>query len=137
MVVPPQREGRQAQFIATAVPDCDAETLGPLLVWITENLDKPLSVDYLAKHTNMSARTFARRFRAETGTTPHAWITSQRVFRAEELLEATDRSVEWISGEVGFGNAAALRHHFTRARAVSPQQYRRTYCSMPQTEKVG
>lgn len=137
MVVPPQREGGQAQFIQTAVPDCDAETLGPLLVWITENLDKPLSVDYLARHTNMSPRTFARRFRAETGTTPHAWITSQRVFRAEELLEATDRSVEWISGEVGFGNAAALRHHFTRARAISPRQYRRTFCSMGDTEKAG
>ena len=75
----------------------------------------------------MSPRTFARRFRAETGTTPHAWITQQRVLPAEELLETTDQPVEWIAAEVGFGNAAALRHHFTRARGVSPQQYRRTY----------
>ena len=137
MVVPPQREGGQAQFIQTAVPACDAETLGPLLVWITGNLDKPLSVDYLARHTSMSARTFARRFRAETGTTPHAWITSQRVIRAEELLETTARPVDWIANEVGFGNAATLRHHFTRARAISPQQYRRTFCSMSQTEQAG
>ena len=137
MVVPPQREGGQAQFIQTAVPDCDAETLGPLLTWITENLDKPLSVEYLANHTNLSARTFARRFRAETGTTPHAWITSQRVLRAEQLLEATDRPVECIAGDVGFGNAATLRHHFTRARAVSPQQYRRTFCSLTETEQAG
>ena len=78
----------------------------------------------------MSPRTFARRFREETGTTPHAWITSQRVLRAEELLERTHRSVDQIAGDVGFANAATLRHHFTRVRGVSPQRYRRTFgCS--------
>lgn len=128
MVVPPQRDGGQAQFIRSAVPDCRAETLGPLLQWITENIQEPLSVEYLARESSMSARTFARRFRAETGATPHAWITSQRVLRAEELLERTSRPVERIADDVGFGNAAALRHHFTRARGVSPQQYRRMYC---------
>jgi transcriptional regulator GlxA family with amidase domain len=130
MVVPPQRDGGQAQFIQNPVPTCDAETLGPLLTWITENLHQPLSVDVLAEQSSMSTRTFARRFRAETGTTPHTWITSQRVIRAEQLLEETDRPVEWIAGEVGFGNAATLRHHFTRARSISPQQYRRTFCSL-------
>jgi len=128
MVVPPQRDGGQAQFIRSAVPDCDADTLGPLLTWITENLDEPLSVEYLAATSNMSPRTFARRFRAETGTTPHAWITRQRVLQAEQLLETTSRPVDRIAVDVGFGNAAALRHHFTRARGVSPQQYRRMYC---------
>lgn len=137
MVVPPQRDGGQAQFIRSAVPDCDAETLGPLLTWIVENLAEPLSVDQLAARSNLSARTFARRFRAETGATPHAWITSQRVLRAEELLETSDRSVEQIASDVGFGNAATLRHHFTRARAVSPQQYRRTFSSVVETEKAG
>ena len=129
MVVPPQREGGQAQFIRTPVPDCDVETLGPLLLRITETLHEAHTVESLARSASMSPRTFARRFRAETGTTPHAWITSQRVLRAEELLETTDRPVDWIATEVGFGTAAMLRHHFTRARSVSPQQYRRTFCS--------
>lgn len=135
MVVPPQRDGGQAQFIRTAVPECDAETLGPLLAWIAEHLDEDLSVEVLARRAAMSPRTFARRFREETGTTPHAWVTRQRLLRAEELLETTDRSVDWIAGEVGFGNAATLRHHFTRVRAVSPQQYRRTFSSP--TEQAG
>jgi transcriptional regulator GlxA family with amidase domain len=134
MVVPPHRDGGQAQFITRAVPDCDAETLGPLLTWILENLGEDLSVEMLAKRAHMSERTFARRFRAETGQTPHAWVTSQRVMSAEEYLEATDHPVEWIAAEVGFGNAATLRHHFTRSRGVSPQQYRRSFC--PEGERV-
>ncbi|QNN53026.1 helix-turn-helix domain-containing protein [Nocardioides mesophilus] len=128
MVVPPQREGGQAQFIRTPVAACDdADTLAPLLTWLDEHLDEQHSVAELARRASMSARTFARRFRAETGTTPHAWITSRRVLRAEELLETTGRSVDRIAHEVGFGNAATLRHHFTRARSVSPQRYRRTF----------
>jgi transcriptional regulator GlxA family with amidase domain len=126
-VVPPQRDGGQAQFIARAVPDCDADTLAPLLGWIVEHLDQQLDVETLARRSLMSPRTFARRFKEETGATPHAWVTSQRVRLAEELLETTDRSIEWIADAVGFGNAATLRHHFTRARSVSPQQYRRTF----------
>ena len=127
MVVPPQRDGGQAQFIARAVPDCDVETLGPLLQWIVENLGEDLDVESLARRSLMSPRTFARRFRAETGATPHAWVTSQRVLRAEQLLEQSDRPVEWIATDVGFGNAATLRHHFTRVRGLSPQQYRRRF----------
>ncbi len=128
MVVPPQRQGGQAQYIRTPVADCsDLPTLGPLLTWLDEHLDAPHSVDTLAREAAMSPRTFARRFRDETGTTPHAWITSRRVLRAEELLETTDHSIERIADAVGFGNAATLRHHFSRARAVSPQQYRRTF----------
>ncbi|MCY7395602.1 MAG: helix-turn-helix domain-containing protein [Nocardioides sp.] len=129
MVVSPQREGGQAQYIARAVPDCDVETLGPLLHWIVAHLDQPLDVDSLARQALMSPRTFARRFRAETGATPHAWVTNQRVLRAEVLLEESDRPIDWIAAEVGFGNAATLRHHFSRVRGVSPQQYRRTFCA--------
>jgi transcriptional regulator GlxA family with amidase domain len=127
MVVPPHRDGGQAQFIARAVPDCEAETLGPLLTWIVENLAEDLSVEALAARNHMSPRTFARRFRAETGSTPHSWVTTQRVKAAEELLELTDHPVEWIAEEVGFGNAATLRHHFSRSRGVSPANYRRMF----------
>ncbi len=127
MVVPPQRDGGQAQFISRPVPEIDAETLGPLLAWISAHLHEELDVDSLARQVLMSPRTFARRFRAETGATPYAWITAQRVRRAEEMLERTERPVEWIAGEVGFGNAAALRHHFTRVRGLSPQAYRRRF----------
>jgi transcriptional regulator GlxA family with amidase domain len=127
MVVPPHRDGGQAQYIARAVPDIDAETLGPLLAWITENLAEDLGVDRLARESHMSPRTFARRFRDETGTTPHAWVTRQRVMAAEELLEQTNQSIDWIAAEVGFGNAATLRHHFGKVRGVSPQQYRRQF----------
>jgi transcriptional regulator GlxA family with amidase domain len=127
MVVPPQREGGQAQFIARPVPDCAAETLGPLLTWIAENLAEDHSVDVLARRAHMSARTFARRFRAETGATPHAWVTSQRVIAAEELLVSSDASIEWIASEVGFGNAATMRQHFARVRGISPQGYRQSF----------
>lgn len=130
-VVAPYREGGQAQFIARPVPDCDVETLQPVLTWILENLREDHSVDSLARRALMSPRTFARRFRDETGTTPHSWLTTQRLAAAEELLETTERPVEWIATEVGFGNAAALRHHFQRARGVSPLQYRRTFCPAP------
>jgi transcriptional regulator GlxA family with amidase domain len=127
MVVPPQREGGQAQYIARPVPDCSAETLGPLLTWIVENIAEDHSVEALARRAHMSARTFARRFRAETGATPHAWVTNQRVIAAEELLESSDASIEWIASEVGFGNAATMRQHFARVRGVSPQGYRQSF----------
>lgn len=126
-VVPPYRDGGQAQFIARAIPDCEADTLSPLLTWILENLEEDHAVEALARRAVMSPRTFARRFRDETGTTPHQWITRQRVSAAEELLERTDHSVDWIAGAVGFGNGATLRHHFTRVRGVSPQAYRRQF----------
>jgi len=127
IVVPPRRDGGQAKFIARAVPDCEADTLGPLLGWIVDHLADDLSVDQMARQQHMSPRTFARRFRAETGTTPHQWVTQQRVRAAEELLEITDHPVDWVAGAVGFGNAGALRQHFSRVRGVSPQQYRRQF----------
>lgn len=130
MVVPPQRDGGQAQYIARAVPDCDVPTLGPLLGWIVENLGEDHSVEALARRAHMSPRTFARRFRDETGATPHSWVTRQRVLAAEELLEVSDASIEWIANEVGFGNAATMRQHFSRVRGISPQGYRQSFSSL-------
>ena len=127
IVVPPHRDGGQAQYVRTAVPDVDADTLGPLLTWMTEHLDAELSVDDLAARALMSPRTFARRFRDETGTTPHQWLTHQRILWAEQLLEETSLPVEEIARRAGFGNAATLRHHFTKARGTSPAAYRSTF----------
>ncbi|GAA4128707.1 helix-turn-helix domain-containing protein [Nocardioides fonticola] len=127
MVVPPQRDGGQAQFIARPVPDRAADTFAPLLAWIEEHLDDDLGVEVLARRAHMSPRTFARRFREEVGTTPHAWVTAARVRVAEEFLERSDLTIDLIASRVGFGTAAALRQHFTRARGVSPQAYRRQF----------
>lgn len=127
MVVPPLRDGGQAQFVRHAVSDCDADTLTPILTWMTENLDAEVTVETLARRSHMSARTFARRFREETGTTPHQWLTHQRILLAERLLEETHLPVEEVARRSGFGNAAALRHHFGRFRGTSPVSYRRTF----------
>jgi len=127
MVVPPQREGGQAQFIERPVPALHEETFGALQQWALDNLHLDLDVATLARRTLMSPRTFARRFRAEIGATPHAWVTAQRLLRAEQLLERTDHTIDRIAADVGFGNAANLRLHLTRARGLSPQQYRRRF----------
>jgi len=127
IVVAPHRDGGQAQFVRTAVPEVDADTLAPVLEWMLGHLDADSSVDQLAARALMSPRTFARRFRDETGTTPHQWLTHQRVLRAEQVLEETPLPVEEVARRVGFGNAATLRHHFTRARGTSPAAYRRTF----------
>ncbi|WP_232675890.1 GlxA family transcriptional regulator [Nocardioides sp. R-C-SC26] len=127
IVVPPHRDGGQAQYIARQVPACDAETLGPLLGWILQHLAEDHAVETLAERAHMSPRTFARRFRDETGATPHAWVNEQRVRAAEELLERTDLSIDRVAADVGFGTAATLRHHFSRVRGVSPQVYRRQF----------
>lgn len=127
MVVPPQRDGGQAQFIERAIPERSSDSFAPLLAWIEEHLADDLGVDALARRALMSPRTFARRFRQETGATPHAWVTTARVRAAEELLERSDLTIDAVAARVGFGNAAALRVHFGRQRGVSPQQYRRQF----------
>lgn len=126
MVVPPHRDGGQAQYIDTPVPCGDGE-LAPVLTWIVEHLDEEITVPALARRAAMSERTFARRFRAETGTTPAGWTARQRLLRAQELLERTDLPVEDVGRRAGFGGAAGLRHHFSRALGTSPVAYRRTF----------
>ncbi|MBK6873638.1 MAG: helix-turn-helix domain-containing protein [Kineosporiaceae bacterium] len=127
MVVPPQRDGGQAQFVETPVRAATGIGLAPVLDWAARHLDQDLSVAVLAERAAMSQRTFARRFRDETGTTPHTWVLSQRVALAEQLLEAGDLTVEQIAERAGFGSAAMLRHHFRRARATAPMAYRRAF----------
>jgi len=131
MVVPPHREGGQAQYIERPLPQTDAESLGELLDWMNKNLAEEQTVDSLANRALMSPRTFARRFRSETGTTPAAWLTQQRLQRARELLETTDMPVDRIAETVGFGGAAVLRHHFARSMSTTPQAYRRHFTCVP------
>ncbi|KXK59867.1 AraC family transcriptional regulator [Micromonospora rosaria] len=128
MVVPPHRDGGQAQYIEAPIPTTpEAPTLEPVLQWLMGHLDRPVTVDELAARAGMSARTFARRFRAETGTTPHDWLTNQRVLLARRLLEETRLTVENVADRAGFGDAATLRHHFTRRVGATPNSYRSTF----------
>jgi AraC family transcriptional activator FtrA len=126
MVAPPHRDGGQAQFFKP-----EGETRGDSLEvtrhWIAERLAEPLDVASMSRHAGVSPRTFARRFREETGTTPLQWLLSQRVLEARRLLEETDLPVETIAWRTGFGTAASLRDHFRRATATTPTGYRRSF----------
>ncbi|MFE9971112.1 helix-turn-helix domain-containing protein [Streptomyces hirsutus] len=127
MVVPPHRDGGQAQYIERPLPPPGGDTVSEVLVWMERHLDEEVTVEQLAARAHMSPRTFARRFQQETGTTPYRWILRQRVLLAQHLLEATDETVDAVAGRTGFGNAAALRHHFVRAVGTTPNAYRRTF----------
>jgi transcriptional regulator GlxA family with amidase domain len=125
--VAPHRSGGQAQFIEQAVPAHDGGGLERTRAWALDQLDRPLTVAQLARHAHTSERTFARRFRAETGTTPLRWLHAQRIDRARRLLEGSDLPVETVAQRCGFGSAAVLRQHFRRATATTPTAYRRTF----------
>ncbi|MEU2153970.1 helix-turn-helix domain-containing protein [Streptomyces sp. NPDC019396] len=127
MIVPPHRDGGQAQYIERPLPRHRCDTVGEVLAWMERHLDREMTVEHLAARAHMSPRTFARRFQQETGTTPYRWLLRQRVLLAQELLEATDETVDTIAGRAGFGNAAALRHHFLRTLGTTPNTYRRTF----------
>ncbi len=128
MVVPPHRDGGQAQFVDLPMPSANGDDgLGGVLGWMLEHLDDDLTVEQLARQARMSPRTFARRFRAVTGTTPHQWLLSQRILLAQRLLETTDEPIELVARRSGFGTAAGLRQHFLRTVSASPQAYRRTF----------
>jgi transcriptional regulator GlxA family with amidase domain len=126
-VVPPWREGGQAQYIEHPVPAPTDTGTAATRQWALEHLDLPLTLNDLADHARMSLRTFARRFRDEVGTSPGKWLIQQRVARARQLLEASDLPVERIAGEVGFATATSLRQHLHAAIGVSPLAYRRTF----------
>jgi len=128
LVVPPHRQGGQAQFIQQPVPpNLSGDRLSGLLDWVRGNLDEPHTLDALAERALMSRRTFTRRFRLATGTTVGAWLLAQRLARAQQLLESTDQSVESIAGIAGFGSTASLRQHFAEAFRTSPSAWRREF----------
>jgi transcriptional regulator GlxA family with amidase domain len=126
MVAAPQREGGQAQFIEPAALPA-VGSLEPTRHWISERLTDPLDVAAMARHAGVSPRTFARRFREETGTTPLRWLLAQRVQMARRLLEQSDLPIDEVAWRAGFGTAASLRDHFRRATATTPTAYRRSF----------
>lgn len=137
LVLPPHREGGQAQFIEAAVrplPDgdgdgADAGGVGRSLEWALAHLASPIAVADLARAARMSQRSYLRHFARTTGTSPLRWLVAQRIAAARTLLETTDAPVEEVGAAVGFADAATFRHHFTRAVGTSPSAYRRTFRS--------
>jgi len=127
MVVPPQRDGGQSQYIETPVQECSNDSIALVAEWMIEHIDEDLTVDQLARKALMSSRTFARRFRADMGTTPAAWLNRQRIIRAQQFLEETSWSLESIAQDSGFGTAAVMRHHFLKVLQTTPTSYRRTF----------
>lgn len=130
-VVPPHRDGGQAQFIPQPVPEPRTSSTATARAWALEHLDQPLSLRALAACESMSVRTFTRRFRAETGISPVQWLTQQRIQRARQLLEETDLTIDRIAEDAGFGTATSLRQHLHAAIGVSPSAYRATFRGEP------
>ncbi len=126
-VVPPWREGGQAQFIEHHVPVDDSRSTAATREWALRNLHEALSVSQLAGHANLSSRTFSRRFREETGVSPGTWLRDRRVDRARELLESGSLSIDVVAERSGLGSADNLRHHLRRGLGMSPSSYRKTF----------
>jgi len=126
-VVPPWRDGGQAQYIEQPVPEPSTATTVPTRAWALDRLHQPLSLAELAGHARMSVRTFTRRFRAEVGLTPGNWLTAQRVELARQLLETSDLPIDHVAHRAGFGSANSLRQHLRTALGTSPAAYRRTF----------
>jgi transcriptional regulator GlxA family with amidase domain len=128
LVTPPHRDGGQQQFITAQLADGgDGDRLADVIAWARTNLDRQLSLDELAARALMSRRSFVRHFKAATGATPHAWLLSQRLSLAEELLETTGLPVEQIAERVGYRSAAVFREQFAARRGLAPRDYRRTF----------
>jgi transcriptional regulator GlxA family with amidase domain len=126
-VMPPWREGGQAQFIDRPLPEPTGTGTAATRQWMLEHLDDPLDLTALAEHARMSVRTFTRRFREETGLSPARWLSRQRVEHARHLLETTDLAVAQIARRSGFGTAVSLRQHLHAAVGVPPLTYRQTF----------
>jgi transcriptional regulator GlxA family with amidase domain len=125
-VMPLERSGGQAQFITHEDPE-DVDSLGPLLLWIVQNLEEPLSLALIARHFGMSRRTLSRRFREQVGTSPAQWIAKARIRRAQELLETTALPIERVAEGAGFRSASVLREHFGAIVGTPPLAYRQAF----------
>ncbi|WP_433477706.1 GlxA family transcriptional regulator [Spirillospora sp. CA-142024] len=134
-VVPPWREGGQAQYIEQPVPRTARDGTAATRQWALERLHEPLVLADLAQHARMSLRTFARRFNDEVGMSPGRWIVQQRVARARHLLESSELPVDEIAGQVGFATGTSLRQHLHAAIGVSPLAYRRTFRTEQQSSR--
>ncbi|WP_441247841.1 GlxA family transcriptional regulator [Kitasatospora sp. McL0602] len=126
-VVPPWRDGGQAQYIERPVPTPSVASTEPARAWAMTQLDQQLSLADLAERSAMSVRSFTRRFREEAGLSPGQWIAQQRLDLARSLLESTDLSVDAVARRCGFGTGASLRQHFQASVGVAPAAYRRTF----------
>jgi transcriptional regulator GlxA family with amidase domain len=126
-VVPPWRDGGQAQFIERPVPEAPDSGTEPTRRWALDRLAEPVSLEEMAGHARMSIRTFTRHFRSETGLSPRQWLLRQRVAHAQLLLESTDLAVETVARRSGLGSATALRQHLQATIGVAPSAYRRTF----------
>ena len=126
-VMPLERDGGQAQFIAHEPPAPDGASVQPLLTWMADNLHRPLTLADLARRAALSPRTLGRRFREQTGTTPLQWLHRTRLRRAQHLLETTGHPVERIAAEVGFTSPTTFRDRFKRLVGTSPALYRRAF----------
>lgn len=127
LVVPPHRQGGQAQYVSTPLPETSRSSLAPLLDWARSHLDEPLTLRLLARRSATTTRTLTRRFAAELGTSPLQWLTTERTRRARQLLEDTDQSIEDVARSCGLGSAANLRIHFARETGTTPTAYRANF----------
>ncbi|MFJ3825891.1 GlxA family transcriptional regulator [Streptomyces nodosus] len=126
-VMPPHRDGGQAQYIKHPVPDPQRATTTAARAWALERLHQPIQLRDMADQESMSVRTFTRRFREEVGVSPGQWLTRQRVERARQLLESSDLSIDQVARDAGFGTAQSMRQHLQTALGVTPTGYRRTF----------
>jgi len=122
--VPPHREGGQAQYVREPIRPDPSAGLAPVMEWAVGRLRASLTVEDLARRANMSPRTFARHFVDETGTTPHRWLTRQRLIAAQRRLETTGEGIDQVADAAGFETAETLRYHFRRAFGTTPTAYR-------------
>lgn len=126
-VVPPHREGGQAQYIRRPVPEPGTSSTAASRAWALDHLADPLTLADLAAQATMSVRTYTRHFRQETGQTPLRWLTQRRLDRARQYLEETDHTIDHIADTCGFGTDVSLRHHFHAALGTTPRNYRAAF----------